>query len=235
MRLGAAWGVLLLWTSPASAQEVWRDELQVAEEGTNIPLRETLPNGIKIAVQADPHAAVVVVTTRVRVGWALDPPGLDQLAHIVEHAMFRPAEGEEEGFIEAVARLGGHANAYTDPDQTVFTTIAPARHLTTVLELEPRRFQRGLRGVALGDLATERQVVRQEALQKAPYHLPQQRSTRPPRESRPASCSSSVPTTAAWKLCPTSALSVEIRRTPGAGSRPCGASPPKAPPPPPRD
>jgi hypothetical protein len=142
VRLVAVWFVLLLGTSPASAQEVWRDELQVAEEGTNIPLRETLPNGIKVAVQADPHAAVVVVTTRVRVGWALDPPGLGQLAHIVEHAIFRPSEGEDEGVIEAVARLGGHTNAYTDPDQTVFTTIAPARHLTTVLELEPRRFHR---------------------------------------------------------------------------------------------
>jgi hypothetical protein len=44
-------------------------------------------------VRADPHAAVVVVTTRVRVGWALEPPGLELLAPIVEHAMFRPAEG----------------------------------------------------------------------------------------------------------------------------------------------
>jgi len=171
MKRAAVWGVLcvLAW-APATAQEVWEDELERADEGVNTPLRKTLPNGIRVGIQQDAGAAVVVLTTRVQVGWAMDPPGLDQLAHIVEHAMFRPAEGEGPGYSELIAKLGGHTNATTDADETVYTTIVPSRHLDTVLAIEARRFLRGLEHVSLGDLATEREIVRQEALQKAPYN-----------------------------------------------------------------
>ena len=86
-----------------------------------------LPNGLTILLRESHRAPVVELQIWAGVGSADERPGEEGLAHFHEHMLFKGTErrqvGEVAGDIEG---LGGHINAYTSFDQTVYHATLPS-------------------------------------------------------------------------------------------------------------
>ncbi len=90
-------------------------------------LHRVLPNGLTILLRESHRAPVVELQIWAGVGSADEREGEEGLAHFHEHMLFKGTErrgvGEVAGDIEG---LGGHINAYTSFDQTVYHATLPA-------------------------------------------------------------------------------------------------------------
>jgi predicted Zn-dependent peptidase len=58
--------------------------------------------------------------------------------------------------------MGANLNAFTADDETVYMTVAPAKHLATLMKLERLRMVAAIEGVKADVLAVEKDVVRNE-------------------------------------------------------------------------
>lgn len=107
-----------------SAAQAAEDAAHAAEGATH---HEVLPNGLTILLRESHRAPVVELQIWADVGSADERPGEEGLAHFHEHMLFKGTErrgvGEVAGDIEG---LGGHINAYTSFDQTVYHATLPA-------------------------------------------------------------------------------------------------------------
>ncbi len=122
---------------------------------------ETLPNGMRVSILADPDAPIVATQTWVRVGSAHEAPNELGFAHLFEHLMFGATTNHPA---EAYSRLhtvnGGDENAYTAWDNTVYvSTIPPALH-DQVLQLEADRFKNLI--LDQENLDNEKKIVTEE-------------------------------------------------------------------------
>ena len=86
-----------------------------------------LPNGLTLLLRESHRAPVVELQVWAGVGSADERAGEEGLAHFHEHMLFKGTErrsvGEVAGDIEG---LGGHINAYTSFDSTVFHATLPS-------------------------------------------------------------------------------------------------------------
>ena len=86
-----------------------------------------LPNGLTILLRESHRSPVVELQIWAGVGSADERPGEEGLAHFHEHMLFKGTErravGEVAGEIEG---LGGHINAYTSFDSTVYHATLPS-------------------------------------------------------------------------------------------------------------
>lgn len=86
-----------------------------------------LPNGLKILLRESHRSPVVELQIWAGVGSADERPGEEGLAHFHEHMLFKGTKrrgvGEVAGEVEG---LGGHINAYTSFDQTVYHATLPS-------------------------------------------------------------------------------------------------------------
>lgn len=128
----------------------------------------TLPNGLTVAMIPDPHANLVSVGIRYRVGSAEDPPGKPGLAHLAEHVTFaQGAEPDGPTLSERLQLVALHHNAYTTPDATHYDAIALAPELDALLALEAARLGNGCRGIAPSAFERERAIVAIEIGQRS--------------------------------------------------------------------
>jgi len=90
-------------------------------------LHRVLDNGLTVLLRESRRAPVVELQIWAGVGSADERPGEEGLAHFHEHMLFKGTErrgvGEVAGDIEG---LGGHINAYTSFDQTVYHATLPS-------------------------------------------------------------------------------------------------------------
>jgi zinc protease len=129
------------------------------------PFQFVLQNGLQVVVVPDRRAPVVSQMLWFKTGAADDPPGLSGMAHFFEHMMFRGTKSVPgEGFLHAIARNGGEANAFTTHDTTVFFERIAKDRLRLAMHLEADRMQH----LELTDagVATERDVVLAERRQR---------------------------------------------------------------------
>lgn len=86
-----------------------------------------MPNGLTILLRESHRSPVVELQIWAGVGSADERPGEEGLAHFHEHMLFKGTErrgvGEIAGDIEG---LGGHINAYTSFDSTVYHATLPS-------------------------------------------------------------------------------------------------------------
>jgi zinc protease len=89
--------------------------------------KRVLPNGLTLLLRESHRSPVVELQVWTGVGSADERPGEEGLAHFHEHMLFKGTErrgvGEVAGDIEG---LGGHINAYTSFDTTVYHATLPA-------------------------------------------------------------------------------------------------------------
>ena len=124
-------------------------------------LRQKLPSGMTLLLQASNRAPICSIHIWVRAGSADDPNGCSGLAHFLEHLMFTGTPKHPEGQLDHwVEENGGHLNAATWLDWTYYHAELPSDLLTTFLAFEADRFQHLL--LEPERLERERQVVLNE-------------------------------------------------------------------------
>ncbi|MEI6353419.1 MAG: pitrilysin family protein [Methylococcus sp.] len=120
-----------------------------------------LDNGLKILVQEDHRAPVVVSQVWYKVGASYEYEGITGISHMLEHMMFKGTQKHPPGeFSRIIAANGGRENAFTGQDYTAYFQMLEKSRLPVSFELEADRM-RSLR-LAEVEFAKEHQVVLEE-------------------------------------------------------------------------
>jgi len=120
-----------------------------------------LTNGLQVLLVEKHEAPVVSVQVWYHVGSKNEQPGKTGFAHLFEHLMFQGTRNVgPELFSDYIVRAGGHDNAYTTEDMTVFWETMPSAVVPAALWLEADRM-RNL-DISESTFRTEREVVKEE-------------------------------------------------------------------------
>ena len=121
----------------------------------------SLDNGLRLLVQEDHRAPVVVSQVWYKVGSSYEHDGITGVSHVLEHMMFKGTEKLAPGeFSRRIAELGGRENAFTGRDYTAYFQTLERSLLETAFELEAER----MRSLVLDpeEFAKEVRVVMEE-------------------------------------------------------------------------
>jgi len=101
-----------------------------------------LDNGLKIIVEEDHRAPVVISMIWYNIGSADEPGGITGISHALEHLMFKGTKKYPLGvFSKTFTNLGGQINAFTTNDFTAYYEKIAAINLDTSFKLEADRMQ----------------------------------------------------------------------------------------------
>ena len=120
-----------------------------------------LDNGLKLIVQEDHRAPVVVSQVWYKVGSSYEHEGITGVSHALEHMMFQGTERHPAGeFSRLISASGGEENAFTGSDYTAYFQKMAKENLSLSFELEADR----MRGLTLPEqeFAKEIKVVMEE-------------------------------------------------------------------------
>jgi zinc protease len=177
----------VLATAACAVPSGGREPAPAQEEGL---VRTTLPNGLNVVLLADHSAPVVALNVWVRVGSADERTDEADMAHVFERMLFKGTERRAVGEIAAtVEAAGGHINAFTSFDQTVYHITMASRDASVGVDVladavlhstfDPDEFEREkavvLEEIRRGEDSPSRvlsQAVFTSAYQTHPYRLP---------------------------------------------------------------
>ena len=121
----------------------------------------TLDNGMRVIVQEDHRAPVMVSQVWYRAGSMDEFNGTTGVAHVLEHMMFRGTKTVPPGeFSKRIAAAGGRENAFTSRDHTAYFQQMQKDRLELAMQLEADR----MANLVISDelFAKEIQVVMEE-------------------------------------------------------------------------
>ncbi len=121
----------------------------------------SLENGLKVIVQEDRRAPVVVSQVWYKVGSSYEHGGITGISHALEHMMFQGTARHGPGeFSRIISEHGGEENAFTGMDYTAYFQKLDRAHLAVSFDLEADR----MRGLRLSDqeFGKEIKVVMEE-------------------------------------------------------------------------
>jgi processing peptidase subunit beta len=101
-------------------QRTWRG---FATAHNTSPFTEvtTLPNGLTVATESQPHAQTATVGVWIDAGSRAETEKTNGVAHFLEHMAFKGTNRRSQHALELeVENLGAHLNAYTSREQTVY-------------------------------------------------------------------------------------------------------------------
>ena len=120
-----------------------------------------LKNGMKVIVQENRRAPVVVTQIWYKVGGSYEHDGITGVSHVLEHMMFKGTEDNPAGkFSEIIAAHGGRDNAFTGKDYTAYFQRISNEHLELCLSLEADRMRNLL--LSEDEFIKEIEVVKEE-------------------------------------------------------------------------
>lgn len=120
-----------------------------------------LANDLKVIVEEDHRAPVVVSQLWYKVGGSYEPAGLTGISHMLEHMMFKGTHTYRAGeFSRIIAENGGRENAFTGMDYTVYFQQLEKSRLAVSFKLEADRMRNLV--LANAQFQKERKVVREE-------------------------------------------------------------------------
>ncbi len=125
------------------------------------PQHRVLENGMKVIVEVDRRAPVVVHQVWYKVGSISEHDGITGISHVLEHMMFKGTQNRKAGeFSEIVAQNGGRENAFTSREYTGYYQQIAVDRLDLMMELEADR----MRNLQLdeAEFRKEVQVVKEE-------------------------------------------------------------------------
>jgi zinc protease len=100
------------------------------------PVREVLPNGVRVIVQEHRASDVVALQLWVRAGGRDEAANELGLAHYLEHMLFKGTTSRPAGFIDRdVEGVGGRMNAGTSLDYTYYHMVLPAARTMAAIDL----------------------------------------------------------------------------------------------------
>ena len=121
----------------------------------------TLDNGMRVIVQEDHRAPVMVSQVWYRAGSMDEFNGTTGVAHVLEHMMFKGTQDVPPGeFSKKIAAAGGRENAFTSRDHTAYFQQMQKDRLELAMQLEADR----MTNLVISDelFAKEIQVVMEE-------------------------------------------------------------------------
>lgn len=149
--------------SSARAADFPRAKYELKLDPYDIPIVDyNFPSGMRVIFQADHNQPVVAVTVAIDRGSEADPIGLEGIAHVAEHMVFKAKHGDLPKNWDLLPELGAAINASTSLDWTNYMTVAPKDALIPLLKIEALRMLDGVEGVSQEELTTEIEVVRNE-------------------------------------------------------------------------
>jgi len=129
--------------------------------------RHRLDNGLKIVLAPDRTVPVVATNIWYGVGSRNERPGKTGFAHLFEHMMFQgSAHVPKNRHFELIERVGGTLNATTWFDRTNYFETVPSNELELTLWLESDRMGYMLPAMTQEKLDNQRDVVKNEKLQR---------------------------------------------------------------------
>ncbi|WP_071190415.1 pitrilysin family protein [Trichormus sp. NMC-1] len=119
--------------------------------------KTVLENGLTVLTKEVHNAPVVTVQVWYKVGSGNEEPGVNGVAHQLEHMMFKGTKNRPIQFGQLFSALGSDSNAFTSYDQTAYYNTAERNKLNALLVLEADRMQNLL--LDNQQLANEKRVV----------------------------------------------------------------------------
>ena len=121
----------------------------------------TLANGLKVVVDEDHRAPVVVQQIWYKAGSIDETEGKTGIAHVLEHMMFKGTKAVPAGeFSRRIAAAGGRENAFTSSDYTAYFQQLHKSKLPLAMKLEADRM-RNL-NLSAAEFAKEIKVIMEE-------------------------------------------------------------------------
>ncbi|MBD2564644.1 MULTISPECIES: M16 family metallopeptidase [Nostoc] len=160
--------VFLLSNKPAHSQhptisnkEKYQSTLlakRIMPSTLTLNVRKTvLENGLTILTKEVHTAPVVTVQVWYKVGSRNEEPGVNGIAHQLEHMMFKGTKNRPIQFGRLFSALGSDSNAFTSYDQTAYYGTVERNKLKALLVLEADRMQNSQ--IEPEQLASEKRVV----------------------------------------------------------------------------
>lgn len=103
--------------------------------------KTVLENGLTVLTKEVRSAPVVTVQVFYKIGSRDEAPGVNGIAHQLEHMLFKGTKDRPVQFGRLFAALGSNFNAFTSYDQTAYFGTAEKNKLTSLLTLEADRMQ----------------------------------------------------------------------------------------------
>lgn len=119
--------------------------------------KTVLENGLTVLTKEVNTAPVVTVQLWYRVGSQNETPGINGIAHQLEHLMFKGTQDRPIQFGRLFSALGSESNAFTSYDQTAYFGTVEQDKLKALLVLEADRMQNAVIGEK--ELESEKRVV----------------------------------------------------------------------------
>ncbi|MEH2467016.1 M16 family metallopeptidase [Nostoc sp.] len=119
--------------------------------------KTVLENGLTVLTKEVHTAPVVTVQAWYKVGSRNEEPGVNGIAHQLEHMMFKGTKNRPIQFGRLFSALGSDSNAFTSYDQTAYYGTVERNKLKALLVLEADRMQNSQ--IEPEQLASEKRVV----------------------------------------------------------------------------
>lgn len=119
--------------------------------------KTVLENGLTVLTKEVHSSPVVSVQVWYKIGSRNEAPGVNGIAHQLEHMMFKGTKSRPIQFGRLFSALGSDSNAFTSYDQTAYFGTAERNKLRALLELEADRMQNSL--INSEQLESEKRVV----------------------------------------------------------------------------
>lgn len=119
--------------------------------------KTVLANGLTVLTKEVHNAPVVTVQVWYGIGSRNEAPGVNGIAHQLEHMLFQGTKDRPIGFGRLLTALGASFNATTAYDNTAYFSTAESNRLTSLLTLEADRMQNSV--IDTQKLAKEKRVV----------------------------------------------------------------------------
>jgi zinc protease len=103
--------------------------------------KTVLENGMTVLTKEVHNAPVVTVQVWYKIGSRNEAPGVNGIAHQLEHMLFKGTKDRPIQFGRLFAALGSDFNAFTSYDQTAYYGTVEKNKLTSMLTLEADRMQ----------------------------------------------------------------------------------------------
>jgi zinc protease len=147
-------------TSPS--QQPTAPQLVAGTDATPLALTQdvrktVLDNGLTVLTKEVRSAPVVTVQVWYKIGSRDEAPGVNGIAHQLEHMLFKGTTDRPIQFGRLFSALGSESNAFTSYDNTVYFGTIKREKLKALLTLEADRMQNSI--IDTEQLATEKRVV----------------------------------------------------------------------------
>ena len=119
--------------------------------------KTVLENGLTVLTKQVKTAPVVTVQVWYKIGSRNEAPGVNGIAHQLEHMLFKGTKSRPIQFGRLFSALGSDSNAFTSYDQTAYFGTVERNKMGALLTLEADRMQNAL--INAEQLTSEKRVV----------------------------------------------------------------------------